>query len=64
MLAQHAEFHVNINSVVGGGIRNPNDALVIGRRALALGFESTIGIIHDGDGQLKPLKPGEAQGLL
>ena len=29
MLADHAEFHVNINSVVGGGIRNPNDALVI-----------------------------------
>jgi len=61
MLAEHAEFHVNINSVVGGGIKNPEDALVIGRRALALGFESTIGIIHDGDGQLKPLKPEEAR---
>ena len=61
MLAQHAEFHVNINSVVGGGIRNPQDALTIGRRALGLGFESTIGIIHDGDGQLKPLKPEEAR---
>jgi MoaA/NifB/PqqE/SkfB family radical SAM enzyme len=55
MLAEHAEFHVNINSVVGGGFKNPNDALVIGKRALELGFESTIGIIHDGDGQLKPL---------
>jgi MoaA/NifB/PqqE/SkfB family radical SAM enzyme len=61
MLAQHAEFHVNINSVVGGGFKNPNDALVIGRRALELGFESTIGIIHDGDGQLKPLNPEEAR---
>jgi MoaA/NifB/PqqE/SkfB family radical SAM enzyme len=61
MLARHAEFHVNINSVVGGGIRNPQDALTIGRRALGLGFESTIGIIHDGDGQLKPLKPDEAR---
>ena len=61
MLAEYAEFHVNINSVVGGGIRNPNDALVIGRRALQLGFTSTIGIIHDGDGQLKPLKPDEAR---
>lgn len=61
MLAEYAEFHVNINSVVGGGIRNPNDALVIGKRALALGFTSTIGIIHDGDGQLKPLKPEEAR---
>jgi MoaA/NifB/PqqE/SkfB family radical SAM enzyme len=59
MLADYAEFHVNINSVVGGGIRNPQEALIIGKRALALGFTSTIGIIHDGDGQLRPLKPDE-----
>jgi MoaA/NifB/PqqE/SkfB family radical SAM enzyme len=61
MLAEHAEFHVNINSVVGGGFKNPQDALVIGKRALALGFESTIGIIHDGSGQLKPLNGDEAR---
>src|ERR1041385_3352429 len=55
LLAAHAEFHVNINSVVGGGIRSPKDALVIGKRALELGLTSTVGIIHDGDGQLRPL---------
>jgi MoaA/NifB/PqqE/SkfB family radical SAM enzyme len=55
MLAEHADFHVNINSVVGGGIKYPQDALTIARRAKELGFNSTIGIIHDGDGQLKPL---------
>ena len=55
MLAEHADFHVNINSVVGGGVHHPQDALVIGQRALELGFSSTIGIIHDGDGQLQPL---------
>jgi len=55
LLAKHAEFHVNINSVVGGGIRSPQDALTIGRRAIQLGFTSTVGIIHDGDGQLRPL---------
>ncbi len=55
VLAEYAEFHVNINSVVGGGIRNPQDALTIGRRALELGFTSTVGIIHNGDGQLLPL---------
>ncbi len=54
-LAEHADFHVNINSVVGGGIKNPQDALTIGRRAIELGFTATIGIIHDGSGQLKPL---------
>jgi MoaA/NifB/PqqE/SkfB family radical SAM enzyme len=61
MLSQYAEFHVNINSVVGGGFKNPNDAAVIGKRALGLGFESTIGIIHDGSGQLKPLLEDEAK---
>ncbi|HEY0175586.1 MAG TPA: hypothetical protein VGC08_04360, partial [Pedobacter sp.] len=50
MLAEHAEFHVNINSVVGGGIANPEDAYTISQRALGLGFSSTIGIIHDGSG--------------
>jgi MoaA/NifB/PqqE/SkfB family radical SAM enzyme len=59
MLAEHADFHVNINSVVGGGIANPTDALTVSERALALGFSSTIGIIHDGSGQLKPLGDAE-----
>ena len=61
LLAEHAEFHVNINSVVGGGIHNPQDALAVGRRALQLGFTSTVGIIHDGDGQLQPLKDEERE---
>ncbi len=59
LLAEYADFHVNINSVVGGGVRNPQDALVIGKRALELGFSSTVGIIHDDDGQLQPLKEEE-----
>jgi hypothetical protein len=59
LLAENAEFHVNINSVVGGGIRNPQDALTVGKRAVELGFSSTVGIIHDGDGQLRPLSDEE-----
>ncbi|HTW58138.1 MAG TPA: radical SAM protein [Terriglobales bacterium] len=59
LLAEHADFHVNINSVVGGGITHPQDALVIGKRAVELGFTSTIGIIHDGSGQLQPLNEEE-----
>ena len=61
LLAEHADFHVNINSVVGGGIRNPQDALTVGKRALALGFTSTVGIIHDGEGQLQPLADAERE---
>src|SRR5271166_6226028 len=64
LLAEHADFHVNINSVVGGGTRNPHDALVVGRRAVQLGFTSTIGIIHDGEGQLRPLSDEERKVFL
>ena len=60
LLAEYAEFHVNINSVVGGGIKNPQDALTIGLRARQLGFTSTVGIIHNGEGQLQPLSPEES----
>jgi MoaA/NifB/PqqE/SkfB family radical SAM enzyme len=59
LLSEHATFHININSVVGGGIRTPQDAVKIGKRAVELGFTSTVGIIHDGDGQLQPLTETE-----
>jgi len=58
-LAEHADFNVNINSVIGGGIKNPEDALVVARRAVELGFTSSMGIIHDGTGTLKPLTDRE-----
>jgi MoaA/NifB/PqqE/SkfB family radical SAM enzyme len=54
-LARHAEFDVSINSVLGSGVRHPSDALVIARRALELGFGTSVGLIHDGDGQLSSL---------
>ena len=59
MLAEHADFDININSVVGSEIPNPEDAYTVARRALDLGFTSTIGVIHDGDGQLRPLGKSE-----
>ena len=58
-LAEFAEFSVNINSVIGGGIRNPEDAEVITRRAMQLGFSCSVGIIHDGSGAVKPLNRRE-----
>ncbi|MFI5097938.1 MAG: radical SAM protein [Candidatus Acidiferrales bacterium] len=61
MLSEFAIFQVNINSVVGGGVKNPEDALVIAHRAVELGFTSTVGIIHDHDGQLKPLGKREQE---
>jgi MoaA/NifB/PqqE/SkfB family radical SAM enzyme len=54
-LAEHAEFDVTINSVLGSEIKRPEDAYKIAARARELGFNSTVGILHDGSGQLKPL---------
>jgi hypothetical protein len=45
--------------VLGGGIKNPEDARTINTRARELGFSTSIGIIHDGSGRLKPLGPAE-----
>jgi MoaA/NifB/PqqE/SkfB family radical SAM enzyme len=61
LLRAHALFQVNINSVLGGGIKNPEDARTINRRARELGFTTSIGIIHDGLGQLKPLRAHERE---
>jgi len=58
-LKEYADFDVNINSVLGGGIKNPEDARTINTRARELGFSTSIGIIHDGSGRLKPLGPAE-----
>ena len=58
-LRDYAAFDVNINSVLGGGIKNAEDARTINKRARELGFSTSIGIIHDGEGLLKPLGPVE-----
>lgn len=56
-MAKHAEFAVTINSVLGSEIERPEDAFQITTRARGLGFNSTVGILHDGAGQLSPLGP-------
>ena len=61
LLATYAYFQVNINSVLGSGVKDPEDALRIAYRAVDLGLTSTVGIIHDHNGQLKPLGPREIE---
>jgi MoaA/NifB/PqqE/SkfB family radical SAM enzyme len=62
-LAELGEFDVTINSVVGAGIRNPGDAVMVTRRARALGFSTTAGILHDAGGGLLPLDPAQRKVL-
>jgi hypothetical protein len=59
MLAKHAAFSVNINSVLGGGLSNPEDALTIAKRAIELGLTATVGLIHNGHGRLILLTPDQ-----
>ncbi len=54
-LARYADFDVNVNAVVGAGVRIPEDALTVARRARALGLAITTGVIHDDSGQVRPL---------
>lgn len=51
LLAGFAEFNVTINSVLGSALANPEDALAVAERARQLGFTSTVGLLHDGEGQ-------------
>ena len=51
---------MTLNSVLGSPVRNPTDALTIAERARALGLTSTVGILHDGGGHLRPLAPDHA----
>ena len=60
-LSELAEFQVNINTVLGSGVNHPEDALIIARRAVELGFTCTVGVIHDGRGGLKPLSADEVR---
>ena len=55
LLAKHATFGVNINSVLGGDLIQPQDAVTIARRAIELGLTATVGLIHNAHGRLVPL---------
>src|SRR4030095_11603530 len=50
-------------SVVGSGIRDPEDALTITRRARELGLSTTVGLLHDGAGRLRELDEAQQKVL-
>jgi MoaA/NifB/PqqE/SkfB family radical SAM enzyme len=55
LLAQHAAFHVNINSVLGISEERTQDALEVAQAAKDWGFSHTVGVLHDAEGTLAPL---------
>jgi MoaA/NifB/PqqE/SkfB family radical SAM enzyme len=57
LLKEHAKFGVNINAVLGSC--SPEDTRQLVREVEDLGFYMTVGLMHDGDGQLDPGLAGE-----
>lgn len=62
-LSAHAEFAVNIHTVLGACTEHPEDALTIARRADELHLISTVGIVHDETGRLRPLNAEQREVL-
>jgi MoaA/NifB/PqqE/SkfB family radical SAM enzyme len=52
LLKEHAKFGVNINAVLGSC--SPNDTRKLVDEVEKLGFFMTVGLMHDGNGQLDP----------
>jgi len=59
LLARHAKFHVNINSVLGISEERTQDALAVAQAAKDLGFSHTVGVLHDAQGTLAPLSASQ-----
>jgi len=58
LLSELARFDVNINSVLGSGVR-ASDTLEIARRAAAYGFSHSVGLAHEFGGSLRALSDEE-----
>ena len=59
LLSRYADFGVNVNTVIGSGVKDPEESLLVARRARELGFSTSVGIVHDGKGKMKALSEHE-----
>lgn len=55
LLAQHARFKVNVNSVLGLTDERTKDVIEVAETAARHGFQHSVGVLHDHTGLLKPL---------
>jgi len=55
LLAKHAEFKVNVNSVLGVSGGRTGDVVAIASTAARYAFQHSVGVLHDHAGTLKPL---------
>jgi MoaA/NifB/PqqE/SkfB family radical SAM enzyme len=55
LLAELAEFKVNVNSVLGITGERTEDVVTVAKAAAKYGLQHSVGVLHDQSGQLKPL---------
>jgi MoaA/NifB/PqqE/SkfB family radical SAM enzyme len=61
LLAQHARFKVNVNSVLGISEERTQDVVVVAQTAARYGLQHSVGVLHDHTGTLKPLSAAQMQ---
>ena len=59
LLARHARFKVNVNSVLGISEERTQDVVAVAKAAAGYGLQHSVGVLHDDAGILKPLSPGQ-----
>jgi MoaA/NifB/PqqE/SkfB family radical SAM enzyme len=57
LLAEHARFKVNVNSVLGISDERTADVIEVAKTAAHYGLQHSVGVLHDHTGTLKPLSP-------
>jgi MoaA/NifB/PqqE/SkfB family radical SAM enzyme len=55
LLAEHARFKVNVNSVLGISDEHTRDVVEVATTAVKYGLQHSVGVLHDQAGTLKPL---------
>ena len=59
LLAEHARFKVNVNSVLGVTTERTQDVVTVAETAAKYGFQHSVGVLHDHSGMLRPLSPDQ-----
>ncbi|MDE1895491.1 MAG: radical SAM protein [Rhodospirillales bacterium] len=59
LLAEHARFNVNVNSVLGVTGERTQDIITIAETAAKYGFQHSVGVLHDHSGALKALSDAQ-----
>nr|WP_321984049.1 radical SAM protein [uncultured Lichenicoccus sp.] len=61
LLAEHADFKVNVNSVLGVSTERTQDVIAVANAAAKHGLQHSVGVLHDHTGTLKPLTTEQMQ---